>query len=255
MTRRINTGVPGLDQLIGGGLFEKSATLVAGAPGTGKTTLGLQFIVGGIKEGQPGIMVTFEEFPEIYFRDALKFGWDLKKYQEENLLKIIFTSPTVFKSELERDMGYIDRIISQTGARRILIDPINLYEHYFEDESTRYIFNSLVNALKRNNLTSFLTVELIDLFGELSTIGENLPFIVDNIIVLKYLEIDSSVQKAILILKTRGTEHVTDIRHFEINEKGIEIADRFKDREGLLSGRSYRIPSEAFMEAFRKKKK
>lgn len=251
MSRRISTGIPGFDQMIGGGLYEKSATLIAGAPGTGKTTLGLQFLIGGINDGQPGIMVTFEEFPEIYFRDALNFGWDLKKFQEDNLLKILFTSPIVFKAELERDMGYIDRIVAQTGARRILIDPINLYESYFEDEENRLSFNSLVNALKRNNLTSFLIVELPELFGELSSIGETLPFIVDNVVILKYLEIDSTVQKAILVLKTRGTEHATDIRKFDINEKGIYISNRFEDREGLLSTSSYRVPSEAFVEAFK----
>ncbi|MEK7392362.1 MAG: ATPase domain-containing protein, partial [Fibrobacterota bacterium] len=91
---RIATGIEGLDRMIGGGFVERSANLVEGAPGTGKTTLGLQFLIKGIEErGEAGLYVTFEEFPAQLYNDAARMGWDLRKYEAEGQLRIRFTTP------------------------------------------------------------------------------------------------------------------------------------------------------------------
>ena len=80
--QRTPFGIKGLDEMICGGLLEGSANLVEGAPGTGKTTIGTEFIYNGITRfNEPGCIITFEEFPQQYYRDALKFGWDLKKLE------------------------------------------------------------------------------------------------------------------------------------------------------------------------------
>lgn len=234
--RRVATGVDELDKMTGGGLFEKSTTLVAGAPGTGKTTLGVQFIVAGAENNEPGIIVTFEEFPEVYYRDSLNYGWDLKEFEEQGKLKIMFTSPSIFKTELEREMGVIDKTVIELGAKRILIDPITHF-HYVTQEpsSLRGIYNSLVNGLRRAGLTSILTCETSSLFGGLVSVGERMPFVVDNIISLKYVEIDGEVKRALVVVKTRGSSHARDIREFTVTDKGIKIDQPFKGYEGLLS--------------------
>jgi len=77
---RVKTGIVGLDEMLGGGFLPQSANLVEGAPGTGKTTIALQFIYNGIIQfDEPGIVISFEEFPTQYYHDAAQFGWDLKK--------------------------------------------------------------------------------------------------------------------------------------------------------------------------------
>jgi len=76
---RLSFGATALDQMLGGGLLEGSATLVSGAPGVGKTTLGLQFLMAGVQARQTGLLVSFEEFPTSLIRDALQLGWDLKQ--------------------------------------------------------------------------------------------------------------------------------------------------------------------------------
>ena len=74
---RVKTGISGLDEMLGGGFLSKTANLVEGAPGTGKTTLGMQFIYNGItRYKEPGLILTFEEFPKQYYYDAAAFGWD-----------------------------------------------------------------------------------------------------------------------------------------------------------------------------------
>jgi circadian clock protein KaiC len=79
MIERIRTGIAGLDEMLNGGFIAQSANLIEGAPGTGKSTLGMQFIYNGITHfDQPGLILTFEEFAQQYYADAESFGWDLR---------------------------------------------------------------------------------------------------------------------------------------------------------------------------------
>src|ERR1017187_3430594 len=97
----IQTGVYGLDQIFLGGILKGNVVLVEGAAGTGKSLLGLEFIYRGITEhDEPGIIVVFETSPTKLIRDAMNFGWNLDEQQQQNKLKIIFTSPQVLDQEL-----------------------------------------------------------------------------------------------------------------------------------------------------------
>ena len=105
---RLSLGSAELDEMLGGGLIQGSANLISGAPGVGKTTLGLQFLVSGIEAGEIGLLVSFEEFPAALIRDALQLGWDLNKMEQAKQLGIIFTSPLVFLESLKAgDIGPI----------------------------------------------------------------------------------------------------------------------------------------------------
>ena len=92
--QRVPSGIPGLDDLLFGGFLEGDAVLVAGSPGTGKSTLGMQFLHEGIiRYDEAGFFITFEEFPQQIYRDAMNFGWDFRGLEEEDKLKVLFTSP------------------------------------------------------------------------------------------------------------------------------------------------------------------
>ncbi|MEN6459984.1 MAG: ATPase domain-containing protein, partial [Syntrophomonas sp.] len=121
----LNTGIIGLDDLLLGGFIKNSAILVEGVPGAGKTTFGIEFIYKGIVEmKEPGIVITFEELPEQIYRDASNYGWDLRKLEEQNLLRIICTSPEVI---LDNTMGFLDSIVKEIGARRLLLDSVTQF--------------------------------------------------------------------------------------------------------------------------------
>ncbi len=235
---RIASGIPGLDELLGGGLYERTCTLVTGPPGSGKTTLGLQFIYQGIVERQEsGIIVTFEEFPETIYRDAHNFGWDLKRCEESGQLRVLFTSPAVLKGELEKESGLLNRLVQEIGARRIVIDPVTHLNQLTADPlKLREINNALVNGLKRLGLTSILTCEVPKILGPLGLTDGAIAFVVDNILLLKFVEIESQLQQAIIALKVRGSDHVKEIRRYHIGDHGIAIETKFLGREGLLSG-------------------
>jgi circadian clock protein KaiC len=252
--QRVKTGIFGLDEMLRGGFLPQSANLVEGAPGTGKSTLGVQFIYSGVvKYGEPGLILTFEEFPQQYYHDAASFGWDLPKLEREGLLKVIMTSPEISKSDLENVGGRIEAAVHEIGARRILVDSLSHFERLTNDpvelRSMQYAF---INALKREGLTSLLTKESEALLGQAHK-QENVIFVVDSYLLLRYVEIESMIHKALLVLKMRGSDHAKDIRRFQITSQGIDVQAPFEGQEAILSGSPRRRLSESFVEAFVRK--
>ncbi len=248
---RVKTGVPGLDEMLWGGFLPQAANLVEGAPGTGKTTLGMQFIYHGIVAcGEPGLILTFEEFPQQYYSDAAGFGWDFCQMEREGKLRVVMTSPEVSKVDLEQVGGRIERLVQEIGAKRILIDSLSHFERLSDDPARlRSIVYGFINALKREGLTAVLTRESGALLGEVEGTDDAFAFLVDSYILLRYVEIESAVRKAILVLKMRGSNHDKGIRQFEITPRGVEVQSPFEGREGIMSGSPRRM-ADSFVQAF-----
>ena len=248
---RVKTGIKGLDDMLTGGFLVETANLVEGAPGTGKTTLGMQFIYNGITQfNEPGLIMTFEEFPQQYYRDAETFGWDFRGLEQADKLRVIMTSPEVGKSDLERVGGRIEAIAREIGARRILVDSLSHFERLSDDPvELRGVLFGFINALKREGLTSVLTRESLALIGENSSAEEEVAFVADSYLMLRYVEIESAIRRALLVLKLRGSDHAKDIRQFEVTPSGIEVRSKFEGREGIMSGSPHRM-AESFIEAF-----
>ncbi len=251
MLPRAPFGIEALDAMLGGGVVRGSATVIEGAPGTGKTTLGLQFIVSGIEQfGEPGLVITFEEFPAQYYHDALNFGWDLKKYEGQGLLRVIFTDPRTVLDGLTEVGGGIENLIDEMGIKRCLVDSLTHFEYAVgEDEDLREVENDFIAALKREGVTAMLLRENSNLLGGTHSLSQA-PFIADNYIILRYVEIDSAISKAILVLKMRGSQHDKAIHQFAITDRGIEILGKFLGRQGVMSGSPIKTDAEAFVEVF-----
>lgn len=253
MIERIKTDIQGFDEMLGGGFLPQTANLVEGAPGTGKTTLGMQFIYNGIvKYNEPGLILTFEEFPQQYYHDAASFGWDFAKLEKEGMLKIIMTSPNVTRQDLENVGGIIETQIAKMGVRRILVDSITHFDRITQNPTElRTVEYGFINSLKREGLTSMLTKESSALLGEAPEGDSEIAFVVDSYSILRYVEINSAISKAVLVLKMRGSNHAKDIRQYEINaQNGFQLKSKFEGQEGILSGNPRRSMADAFDEAF-----
>jgi circadian clock protein KaiC len=163
------------------------------------------------------------------------------------------TSPEVTQPDLEQVGGMIESYVAQTGARRVLVDSLSLFERLSQDAATlRSIEYAFINGLKREGLTSLLTRESATLLGETPEGDSDIGFVVDTYILLRYVEIESAIRKALLVLKMRGSDHAKDIRQFEITPHGIEVQSRFEGREGIMSGSPHRM-AESFVRAFVKR--
>ncbi len=251
-TPRIATGIVVLDEMLNGGFLPASANLLEGAPGTGKTTIGMEFIVNGIRRfNEPGLIITFEEFPQQYYHDALQLGWDLRALEAEGKLKVVFTDPETALAEFDKIDGQFVDIIEELGVKRVVIDSMTHFEYLAEDPGElREIERTFVNALKREGVVSILLRENNSLMGRMDNITSKIPFIVDTYMLLKYVEIDSAIAKALCILKMRGSNHAKDIRCFRCTEHGIEVEDKFAGMEGIMSGNTHHTPQDAFVNAF-----
>jgi circadian clock protein KaiC len=240
-TQRVQLGVPGLDKMLGGGLLPGAIALLQGAPGTGKTTLGMQFLYQGVaQENEAGLLITFEQFPHTLYRDALTHGWNLRELEQEGKLRVVFTSPQVFLSSLQSPISPINSAIRDMGVKRAVIDSVTQFQALTRNPvQLRSFYNHLINGLRREGITSVLVSEDRGPDFVRSDHGR-LAFVVDSVILLRYVEIDSVMQRAVAVLKTRGSAHDELIRRFEIKHGGLDVTDPFKGLEGLLSGMTRR---------------
>ncbi len=249
---RAKTGIAELDKMLRGGFMRGDTVLLAGSAGTGKTTLALQFLVSGATEfGEYGIFVTFEQMPDQIYRDALNFGWDLRKLEQDRKLRLICTSPDLITGE--GASALLDSPTREMNASRIVIDSISHLQMFLPDKGMRLEAYRLVNYFKTKGLTTLLTSESHEISGGSLTItGTGISFLVDCIMLLRHVEIESSMKKAITVLKMRGSDHDKQLREFEITSQGIRLASPFSQYEGIITGSPRRMASERFIELFSK---
>ena len=244
--RRMTTGIKGLDEMLDGGFLPGSMVLVRGAPGTGKTSLALQFLVhGAVKCNEPGLLISFEEFPYSLYRDAEALGWDLRELEAGRgavtaPLHLMFTSPEVFLASLKSPDSRLNRFVRDTSIQRLVLDSVTHFDRLTNDaQELRRIYTSVANGLRREGVTAILLGE--EGQAEYRRVFKGgLSFIVDAIILLRYVEIESTMQRAILVLKMRGSNHAKEIRRYEIGPGGLTVLDVFQGREGLFSGAPHR---------------
>jgi len=256
--KRVKTGISGLDEMLDGGFLQNSANLIEGAPGTGKTTIALQFIYNGItKFNENGLIISFEEFPTQYYHDAMEFGWDLKVLEKENKLKIIFSTPETILKEINDGNGELVKIIEENNIKRVIIDSITHFDSLTQNiQDLREIERQIVNGFKREGVTAIFIRENDSILGQIAATNSKIPFVVDSYIFLRYVEIDSEIQKALTIFKMRGSDHQKDIRRYHCTSNGIEVESKFIGREGIMSGssRAATTPQDAFVNVFGKRK-
>jgi len=242
---RALTGISELDSMLHGGFMRGDVTLIVGSAGTGKTTLALQYLVNGAtKFNENGLYVTFEQMPAQIYRDAASFGWDIRKLEAEGKIRVVCTSPPVLVQFIE-SRSPIDAIIDEIKAKRIVIDSISHLETFIPPSVLRSELYRVVNHFKMKGLTSVFIAESHEVFGNsLVVTGTGLSFLVDCIILLRIVEIKSSLRKALTVLKIRGSDHDKQLREFEITPQGIKIAAAFAQYEGVLTG----APRKSFTE-------
>ncbi len=238
---RNKTGIPELDEMLRGGFMDKDAVMVAGSAGTGKTTLALEYLVNGASQfGEPGIYLTFEQLPDQIYRDAENFGWDLRKLEEENKLRVVCTSPDLL---LEPDGGeqLLDETIREIQPRRMVVDSLNHLEMCVPHGDIRKEAYRILMYLKTRGISTLVVWEAHQGAGYSYNVTEaGMSFLVDCLLLLKFVEIDSSMKKALVIMKMRGSDHDKRLREYEITAHGLRVTAPFSGYEGIMTGSAHR---------------
>lgn len=219
---RHSSGIAALDEMLADGYWPGASTLCAGPSGCGKTLMGLHFVFNGVRQGEPGVLATFQEHPTLLARIVGEFGWSL---EEENI-ELMYRSPV----DLYIDEWVYDLLaaVERTGARRVLIDSLTDLQLAAPDEIRfREYMYSLVQRFSRQGVSLFMTSELPDLFqvSRLSQFG--VSHLSDNVVLLQYIRDGSTVRRALTVLKTRASRHEPEIREFRITPEGIVLGESF----------------------------
>jgi circadian clock protein KaiC len=246
---RVKTGIKELDNMLRGGFYRGDSVLVAGASGTGKTVLGLHFIYEGGKNGEPGVIVTFEEHPQLLIRNSKGLGFDLEALRKKGLLEVLY-APAQELCPDEHAIRIKDAV-RRIGAKRVLIDSCSDLESIIQNPlQLRDHLSALVTYFRGQGITSILTTEIPEITGPFEISGLKLSLVTDVVILLRHVEIESGLKRALSIIKFRGSEHERDIREFEITSKGIEVKTKFKGMEGVMGGMPTSIEA-IFAKAFK----
>jgi circadian clock protein KaiC len=212
--KKMETRIPGFDFLSEGGLPEGRATLIAGTAGSAKTVFASQFLVEGIKLGQPGVFVTFEEPPQAIRKNMRGFGWNIKEWEAERLWAFVDASPQPGERPLitgEYDLGpllaRIEYAVKKYNAKRISMDSLGaIFSHLADSAQVRNDLFSIAAALRELGVTAIMTAERTEEYGEISRYGVE-EFVADNVVILRNVLSDEKRRRTIEILKYRGTEH------------------------------------------------
>ena len=226
----IKTGIKGLDEILLGGIPRGNLILVQGAAGTGKTTLGLEFIYRGITEfDEPGMIILFEVSPDKLVRDAASFGWDLRELEQQGRLKIVFTTRQVFAQEIQQADSLLLSEAAELGARRIFVDGLRWSSF---DNGRGEAFHVLAEGLQREGLTALLAVDLTE--GRQGWLQQPEEFVADTVLLLGVERMQRAVQRSIEIQKSRGQEFQMGVHSFRIFDgKGIEVYRRVQAPRGV----------------------
>ena len=236
--RRLSVGIPELDKMMGGGIREGDSVLVAGPSGTGKSALATQFIAEGLRNGESAIMAIFEERPKGYTERADSFGLNLETPQKKGKLEVLYLRP--LDLSVDETMQEILDAIKRVGAKRLVIDSLVGFEMALAPnfrEDFRESLYRMIGALTGSGVTILSTVEVEDTFTALSFSHYTISFLTDDIIRLRYVEIDGQLRKVMVVIKMRGGNHSKDLREYVITDKGmVVIHPRSTDYLGLTTG-------------------
>ncbi len=230
--RRIPTGVPGLDELLHGGLPQGHSLLAVGPTGCGKTILGTRFLQAGAAQGETGVMMCFEKGTA-----RLRNGELAALVQAGDVAMIETRHIDMTAEEFEDDLLVaIDRI----GARRVVIDSLSEFSLYLAPECRRDLREAvfrILTSLAKKGVSVLVTVGLDDRSVDMNFARADVAYLTDAIVAMRYAEVDGLVKRYMSIVKVRGTSHSHDLREYAITDEGIEVDPLPAQVNGVLFGR------------------
>ncbi|MCY0868699.1 MAG: KaiC domain-containing protein [Desulfurococcus sp.] len=233
MVERVKTGIPGLDEILNGGIPKRNVVLLSGGPGTGKSIMATQFLWGGLQLGEPGIYVALEEHPVQIRINMRNFGWDVRQHEQEGRFAIIdaFTGGVGEAAKREkyvvRDPDSVEELVDvlrtairEVNAQRVVIDSVSTL-YLLKPSIARNVVLQLKKVLSGMGTTSLLVSQVS--VTERGFGGPGVEHAADGIIRLDLDEVDGELVRSIIIWKMRGTSHSMKRHLMEITDKGVII--------------------------------
>lgn len=242
--RLLTTGISAFDQMLGGGLRNGSAALMVGPTGIGKTIFGLEFI-GECTPEEPGLILGFYENDDDLIEKAHSLGIALEALIHAGTVEVLWKPST--ENGLD-EIGYeLIEAVRRRRVKRLFVDGVNaLRQSAVHAQRIGRFLAALTNALRSEDVTSMYTLETEELvggetkieFGAISAVSQ-------NIVLLRYVELENQTRRTLAIVKVRSNRFSPDIREFEVTEDGIHIGERFQRVDDVLMGHAHPRTPEA----------
>ena len=232
----LSTGVAGLDEMLGGGTLRGNGVLVAGPVGSGKSTLAVQFVAEGVKHGEPGVVVIFEETPPKYLDQAQAFGFDLQEMSRRGLLEMVYVRP--LDLSMDETLYAIQTAVDKLGAKRVVLDSISGLEAAlapaFKEDFLESLYR-LLGALTGVGVTILLTVEVTEPYNDMRFTPHPISFLTHDIVLQRYFELGGELRTFLTVIKTRARRHSREMRAYEVTSEGIVVGKRLSELTGLIT--------------------
>jgi circadian clock protein KaiC len=229
---RISTGLPRLDQLMGGGIGSGEASILVGPSGVGKTIFGLRFVLEGLRRGERCLYVTFQDTPEQLVKMASGFGWDMHEAVAKEQLKVRH----VPLGDLDLDMlaSGIRADLAEGPIGRVVIDSLAEMAAAAHETSRFPAFTrSLIGFIRATGASLVITSETT-MLGPTSDPAGGTMFLFHNLVLMRYVELMSASRRALNIVKMRNSNHDKHVYEFEIGPEGMAIGERLQGVAGVL---------------------
>jgi len=221
---RVDLGIEGLDEMVQGGVPERSLLVVMGAAGTGKTTFGLQFLQRGLADGERGVFIALEETRDAVLDAATEKGWAFDDHIQNGDLTIVDLDPIEMANSLASIRNDLPRLVEEFGAERLVLDSVSLLEMMYDEQAERRteIFD-FTKSLKRSGVTTMLTSEASEDNPYASRHGI-IEYLTDAVFLLRYVRSETQETRlAVEIQKIRNANHSRETKPYEITSSGISV--------------------------------
>lgn len=219
----LSTGVAGIDEMTDSGLHRGSTTLLLGPSGTGRTVLGLHFLAEGARRRERGLLFSFEEGVSQLMADAKSLGWDFAALERAKKLRVVAWQPEAMP--IESYLKKIRRMTEEFRPKRVVIDSITPLARAVDEQRFRRFVVALNAFLKSLGVTTIVNYTT-DPSASVSVAAESdIAVVADNIILMKIAESGSTVEREIVIVKSRASSHDKSVRRYVITSKGMCVGD------------------------------
>jgi len=232
----VSSGIDGLDSLLNGGIERGTVTVISGSTGVGKTTTGTSFAVEAASRGERAALYLFEESTGTFEHRCTDIGLPVDEQAEAGTLAIeaiepVTISPDEFASAVREE-------VENRGTNVVMIDGISGYRLSMrgDDDDIVTELHSLCRYLKNMGVTTILLDDVANVTGNTKVTSHQISYLADNVVMLRYLEVDSELRKAVGVLKKRASDFERSLRSFEITADGIQVGEKLTGLRGILSG-------------------
>jgi circadian clock protein KaiC len=230
---RIPTGVPRLDEMLGGkGYFRGSTVLVSGTAGSGKSSLSAHFVDAACSRGERCLYLAFEESPAQIIRNMRSIGLDLERWVKKGLLRFHATRSTIYG--LEMHLVTCHKLVREFKPDVVVLDPIGNLTMAGSNADTTSMLIRLLDFLKAEKITALWTNLTSGNEKEQTDVG--ISSLVDTWLLLRDVELNGERNRALYVLKSRGMAHSNQIREFLLTDQGIELSEVYLGPSGVLTG-------------------